>query len=111
MVYAKILAWLAFIAMSLALGNGFLNGSFFEDGSELLANPWGIVSLVDLYAGFTLFAIWIAYRESRVQNAVLWIVALMILGFFIGAVYVLYALYTSEDDFQKALLGDKTPVS
>lgn len=106
MKLAKLLAWLALFAMSAALINGFLNGSFFDDGSELLSNPWGIVSLVDLYAGFTLFAIWIAYRETSVPRAVLWIVALMILGFFTGSVYVLYALYTSGGDKQKVLLGD-----
>ena len=106
MKLAKLLAWIAFLAMSAALLNGFLNGSFFDDGSDLLANPWGIVSLVDLYAGFTLFAIWIAYREKTVLPAVLWIVALMILGFFTGSVYVLYALYTSDGDKRRVLLGE-----
>lgn len=106
MKLAKLLAWLALFAMGAALINGFLNGSFFEDGSELLSNPWGIVSLVDLYAGFTLFAVWIAYRETSVLQALLWIVALMILGFFIGSVYVLYALYTSGGDSRRALLGN-----
>ena len=27
--------------------------------------PWGIVSLVDLYSGFILIAIWMIYREKK----------------------------------------------
>ncbi|MFP4077567.1 MAG: DUF1475 family protein [Bacillota bacterium] len=107
MKIAKILAWIAFLAMTAALVHGFINGDFFKDGSELMQNPWGIVSLVDLYAGFTLFAIWIAYREDALSLKVVWIVALMVFGFFVGSLYVLYALYTSDDDPKTVLLGHK----
>ncbi len=34
--------------------------------AKLLAMPWGIVSLVDLYVGFALFSIWIVYREKAI---------------------------------------------
>lgn len=104
MKLAKILAWLAFLAMSIALFQGFVFGSFFEDGSELMQNPWGIVSLIDLYAGFTLFAIWMAYKETDPFKATIWIVTLMIFGFFIGSIYVLKALYQSDGSFKSALL-------
>ncbi len=107
MVYAKLFAWLALIAMSAALLNGFVSGDFFEDGSALLENPWGIVSVIDLYAGFTLFAIWIAVRETSWVRALIWIVALMILGFFTGAIYVLYALYGSDGTVEDALVGKR----
>ena len=30
----------------------------------LISNPWGIVSLVDLYVGFTVFSMWIWFREA-----------------------------------------------
>ena len=61
MKLAKVIAWIGVFAMTGALLNGFVNGSFFEDGSVILNNPWGIVSLVDLYVGFILFAMWIAF--------------------------------------------------
>ena len=51
--------------MTAALLNGFINGSFFEDGGLLLNNPWGIVSMVDLYVGFIIFAMWIFFREEN----------------------------------------------
>ncbi len=104
MKIAKIIATLGVLAMTVALMNGFINGDFFEDGGVILRNPWGIVSLVDLYVGFVLFAMWIVVREpSRIQ-AVLWIVALMVLGFFTGAVYVWVKLHTSKTP-EEVLLG------
>ena len=32
--------------------------------------PWGIVSLVDLYSGFILIAIWMIYREKNYTSVV-----------------------------------------
>jgi len=61
----KIIGWVGLLAMTLALAQGFILGDFFADGSELLSNPWGIVSLVDLYVGFVLFSCWIAFREKK----------------------------------------------
>ncbi|MFP4177332.1 MAG: DUF1475 family protein [Acholeplasmataceae bacterium] len=98
MKIAKGLAWLGVITMTVALINGFVNGSFFEDGGELLENPWGIVSLVDLYVGFILFSLWIVHREKTLFARITWIVLLMVLGFLTGAIYVLLALYQSDGD-------------
>lgn len=102
----KILAFLGFLAMTFALLNGFINGDFFEDGSVILNNPWGIVSLVDLYVGFTLFAIWIWVREENLISRIIWIAALMVLGFFTGAIYVLVKAFTS-DNLETLLLGKR----
>jgi drug/metabolite transporter (DMT)-like permease len=99
MKIAKGFAWLGVIAMTVALVNGFVAGSFFEDGKELMNNPWGIVSLVDLYVGFILFSLWIVHREKTLAKKILWVVLMMVLGFFTGALYVLIALYKSDDDW------------
>ena len=32
--------------------------------------PWGIVSLVDLYSGFILIAIWMIYREKNYTSVI-----------------------------------------
>ena len=101
----KIIGWLGVIAMTAAIGNGFLNGNFTDDGGELLRNPWGIVSLVDLYVGFILFSIWIALREKSVGAKIVWIVLMMILGFFTGSVYLLKAAYESKGDKRVFLMG------
>jgi len=107
MKIAKIIAWLGVFAMTAVLMNGFVNGDFGQDGSALLANPWGVVSLVDLYVGFALFSMWIAFREKRLLSALIWIILMMVLGFFTGSLYVLITLYRSKGDWLLFFLGDR----
>lgn len=105
MKMAKVFAWLGAIAMTAALYHGFFNGNFFADGSLLLSNPWGIVSMVDLYTGFALFSMWIVFRESNKWTAAVWVVLMMVLGFFAGSVYVLLALTKSKGSWLDFYLG------
>ncbi len=107
MKIAKAIGWLGLVAMTAVLFNGFLNGSFTKDGGELLRNPWGIVSLVDLYVGFALFSLWIALRETNRLVALTWIVLMMVLGFFTGSLYLLVALYQGKGDLLKVILGNR----
>lgn len=105
MKFAKIVSWICLLAMTGGLINGFVNGDFASDGAELLANPWGIMSLVDLYVGFILFSLWIGFREKSIFVAVIWIVLMMVLGFFTGSLYVLITLYKSDEDWSKFFMG------
>ncbi|WP_312651820.1 DUF1475 family protein [Proteiniclasticum sp.] len=107
MKIAKILSFMGIMAMTAVLIYGFTKGDFFEDGGELMKNPWGIVSLVDLYVGFTLFSIWMALREKNIPVLILWIAAVMILGFFAASVYVFINLMTSRGDILRFFLGDR----
>ena len=102
---AKAIAALGVIAMGAALIYAFTTGDFSSEGSQILAMPWGIVSLVDLYVGFTLFSMWIVYREPSRSVAIGWVILLMVLGFFIGSVYVLLALYRSGGDWDRFWRG------
>jgi hypothetical protein len=110
MKVAKLISALGVLAMTLALLNGFINGDFFSDGSLIMNNPWGIVSLVDLYVGFILFAMWIYYREEKLIVKMVWIVLLMVLGFFIGSLYVLITLFRSHHDWTTFFMGAKKPL-
>ena len=47
----------------------------------VLVIGWRIVSLIDLYSGFTLFSMWIWYRRQSFVEAILWIISIMLLGF------------------------------
>jgi len=105
MKFAKVVAWLGLFAMTAVLLNGFINGNFSRDGAELLVNPWGIVSLVDLYVGFALFSLWIAFREKSMTHIIIWIILMMTLGFFAGSLYILITLYQSRDDWLTFFLG------
>ena len=104
---AKLLSFLGIVAMSVVLIFGFTTGDFFKDGAVLLKNPWGVVSFVDLYVGFTLFSMWIAFREKNMLRMVLWILAMMILGFFAGALYIFINLIRSRGDLLFFFLGDR----
>ena len=102
---AKIISVLGMLAMSAVLIYGFTIGDFFAEGSQLASMPWGIVSLVDLYTGFILFSGWIIYREKYLPVAIVWTIAMMVLGFFAGSLYAFIALQTSGDDWRKFWLG------
>ncbi len=104
---AKVIAWIGLLAMSGILIYGFTIGDFVNEGRQLLAMPWGIVSLVDLYVGFSLFSIWIAYRERSVFRSVIWIILMMVLGFFTGSLYTLLALYSSNGDWRRFWSGNR----
>ena len=100
MKIAKVVSFLGVLAMGAAIGYAFAVGDFGTEGSQLLAMPWGIVSLVDLYVGFSLFAMWIIHREASGLSALVWVALLMVLGFFIGSLYVLLALYKCEGNWE-----------
>ncbi len=104
---AKVIAWIGLLAMTAVLFHGFANGDFGEDGAKLLANPWGVVSLVDLYVGFALFSLWIVFREANRFVAFGWVVLMMVLGFFTGSLYVLLVLYQSKGDWLTVFLGSR----
>ena len=107
MKIAKTIAILGLIAMSAILVYGFTVGNFTGEGSKLLGMPWGIVSLVDLYVGFSLFSCWIVFREKAILPSIIWVVLMMVLGFWAGALYTLIALQTSGNDWTHFWFGKR----
>ncbi len=105
MKVARVVALLGLLAMTAALIYGFIVGDFAGEGGQLLKMPWGIVSLVDLYVGFVLFCGWIVYRERSLARSVVWIVLMMVLGFWTASLYTLIALQTSGGDWHRFWLG------
>ncbi|MFP4286129.1 MAG: DUF1475 family protein [Candidatus Izemoplasmataceae bacterium] len=107
MKIAKVITFLGALSMTIVLIYGFTIGDFSEDGSLILNNPWGIVSLVDLYVGFSIFSLWIIYREKNIYKAILLVIFMMVFGFLSGALYTLYAINQSKGDVLKLFLGDR----
>lgn len=107
MKLAKAIAVLGLVAMTGILIYGFTVGDFAGEGRQLLSMPWGIVSLVDLYVGFILFSGWIAYRERSPVRAAVWIVFMMILGFWTASLYTLIALQASGGDWHRFWMGHR----
>ena len=55
-------------------------GDFGAAGDWLTGEPWGLVTLFDLYFGFVLAAIVIALAERRIVSAAFWILPIFVLG-------------------------------
>lgn len=107
MKFAKFIALAGLLAMTGILVYAFTTGNFSEEGKRLLSMPWGIVSLVDLYVGFILFSLWIIYREKAVLPAIVWVLLMMVFGFWTGALYTFIALQTSRGDWKRFWLGKR----
>lgn len=93
MRWMMVIAGVLGVAMAAALVYGFGAGGGWAEVQKLLDYPWFVVSLVDVYVGFILFACWIAMRERLVPSLV-WIALLMTLGNLVACIYVMYAVYT-----------------
>jgi hypothetical protein len=104
---AKVVALLGALIMGCALIYGFTVGDFTGEGAQLLAMPWGVVSLVDVYTMFTLFSVWVVYREKSIPRSAIWVLFIMVLGAFICSIYALIALQTSGGDWKRFWLGHR----
>lgn len=107
MTLAKVIVLVLTIVMGVTLAYGFTQGDLSADGAILMSIPWGIVSLVDVYVGFTLFSGWIVFREPSRLRALLWVILIMVLGSLIAALYAFLALQASAGDWRRFWLGHR----
>jgi hypothetical protein len=99
----------ATVVMAAALGWGAVSGELAVEGSALLRMPWGLVSLVEIYVGITLFACWIFWREANSVRAGAWTVAVVLIGNLVSCVYVLLALRAARGDALRFWMGARAP--
>jgi len=104
---AKMIVLILSIVMGVTLVYGFTQGDLSADGAVLVSIPWGIVSLVDVYVGFTLFSGWVIFREPSRLRALLWVILIMVLGFFIAGIYTFLAPQASSGDWRRFWLGHR----
>ncbi|HSR46666.1 MAG TPA: DUF1475 family protein [Anaerolineales bacterium] len=108
MRWAMVLSGLGVVAMGAVLVYAFTQGDIAAEGAQLLSMPWGIVSLVDLYVGFALFSGWIVYREESLVRAIVWVLFVMVLGFFTASLYAFLALRGAKGDWRRFWMGKHT---
>lgn len=77
------------------------------DNAHLLTDPWFIATLCDAYCGFLMFSLWVAWREPSLGRRLIWFAAIMLLGNFAMAAYVLLQLarLDREDGIDRRLVG------
>lgn len=61
--------------------------------SVVTSDPWFVATLVDAYVGFTIFFLWVWFKEKSIASKIVWFVAIMLLGNIATAAYVLLALF------------------
>lgn len=108
MIAIRTISVVAVVSMVAAISYGFLTGSFFDDGSAIWALPWGRVTLIDLYVGLAIFALWVAIREARMSIKFFWWVGLVVLGNLAAAIYLMLASFSSAN-YRELLLGKHRP--
>jgi magnesium-transporting ATPase (P-type) len=79
---------------------GLPQGTFFEEGGQLVSLYWGKVTLIDLYLAFFVFIGWVAYRENHTGRTLLITLLTLTLGSLTITLYTLYALVQSKGDMQ-----------
>ncbi|WP_421784905.1 hypothetical protein [Hyphobacterium sp.] len=92
MLILRILVALGGLALGGLIWIAISQGDFGAAGAWLISDPWGQVTLLDLYLGFFLIAIVIALFERRLWRAIVWIAPLPILGNIWAAVWFVFAL-------------------
>jgi hypothetical protein len=68
------------------------SGAFDAELARLLALPWGVVSLVDLYVGFVAFAVVICLTERTWLARLGFALPLFVIGFAWGALWLAWRL-------------------
>ncbi|QQS53619.1 MAG: DUF1475 family protein [Candidatus Competibacteraceae bacterium] len=84
-VVCGILLGLLVAAILIASGHGNVLAGL----RHVIADPWGVVTLLDLGVGLLFVAVWLALMEPSPWRAAAWIVALLLLGNVVTLVYLL----------------------
>lgn len=94
MTFIRILSALGglLLAASIVWAMMAWDGSFMEAINWLISEPWGVVSLIDLYLGFFLVAVLIWVLEPNKAIALLFILPLPFIGNVWPAVWVAWRL-------------------
>ncbi len=57
------------------------------------ANPWAVATLYDAYSGFTLYWLWVAFRERSWASRIVWFILIMALGNIATSAYLFWQLW------------------
>lgn len=60
---------------------------------EVWTNPWFVATLLDAYWAFITFYVWVAWKEQSALARILWLPAILALGNFAMAAYMLAQLF------------------
>lgn len=89
----RILSAVLGLAFASSIVWGFVTGgSVVPVLTLMLAEPWGVVTLADLYLGFVLVAGLVILLERQKRTGVLWGIAVILLGNVVTAAWIVLRL-------------------
>jgi hypothetical protein len=88
----KIVSAAIFIAMTVVTVRTSLTVSLWDAWDAYAANPWAVATLWDAYCGFTIFWLWVAFRERSWAVKIAWLILVYALGNIATSAYVFLAL-------------------
>ncbi|MDE3197569.1 MAG: DUF1475 family protein [Acidobacteriota bacterium] len=72
-------------------------------------NPWAMATFYDAYSGFTLFWLWVAYRERSWAARMLWLIFIYGLGNIATSLYVLIAVVRLPKELPVSAILQRRP--
>jgi hypothetical protein len=102
-----LVAVLALVVMTAGLTYASTAGDWNRDVHSLITNPWGVATLVEIYVGLGIFAVWVCTREANSVAAVLWVSGILLTGNIGTALYLLRATWSSAGDARMFWTGKK----
>jgi hypothetical protein len=99
-IFTTVVTAVLFVAIGISIATGNIS----DEGRWILENPWGRMSLLDIYGGVALIAGWVVLREKHPWSVVLWLPVFVVLGHAGTALYASIAAYRS-DSVRSFLLG------
>ncbi len=82
----------AIVWATLNTGGNSLHGDFWQQGGAIMTLPWGLVAMIDLYVGFSFFAILMVLAERSFIAGLLWAAPIFVLGNVWAAIWLLIRL-------------------
>lgn len=87
LIFVGIIAGMLWATVRASLDRDVLSAT-----ADLIRDPWVVAALFDAYFGFLTFYVWVFYKEPRALPRIGWFIAIMVLGNFAMAFYVLREL-------------------
>jgi Protein of unknown function (DUF1475) len=91
----KAIFFCIFVTLFLGTGWAALHQPVWQWGGLTTGTDryWTMATLLDAYAGFVTFYVWVFYKEQRWSNRAAWFIAIMLLGNMAMSAYVLLQLF------------------
>ncbi|MDA3963272.1 MAG: DUF1475 family protein [Planctomycetota bacterium] len=87
---------LALIGLIVSIVRGMNHGPITTAVADMAANPWGLATLIDVYIGLAMVAVWLWCVERRLGPRLIWIPLLFVLGNVVTLLVLLLRLRHSD---------------